>query len=314
MKTPVAEETRRSTARLALCVERASRSRNGPIVWNVFPRTKWWKLIGLAFVVAVTSAGVRGETTANCAPIVTAPTAVTTVVSNDDAVAWWPPRKVFLVANGLTLSESSGVGHTSKRLATLPRRAVSVSTSRTSDLVAVVTPGATPAVIVYAPTRTGLRALGGGVEASRSPSRVSLGDVDGDGRIEALVLVTGRARFDPRLALRPFVYGWDGRRLYPKWLGSRLSRPFDDATLGDLDGDGRDELVAVERTRDGALELAAYRWRGFGFERVATSDSLARVCGPSVDASGHILARVDDAITAFLLKDGRLDRLPIRSD
>jgi hypothetical protein len=133
-----------------------------------------------------------------------------------------------------------------------------------------------------------------------------LGDVDGDGRIEALVLVTGYARFDPQPALRPFVYGWDGARLYPKWLGSRLSRPFDDATLGDLDGDGRDELVAVERTRDGRRELAAYRWRGFGFERLATSDPVEEVCGPAVDASGRVLGRAGASVVAFTLVDDRL--------
>jgi hypothetical protein len=99
--------------------------------------------------------------------------------------------------------------------------------------------------------------------------------------------------------------------LYPKWLGSRLSRPFDDAVLGDLDADGRDELVAVEHTREGQLEIAAYHWRGFGFERAAVSAAASRICGLSVDGQGHILAVADGVPSAFRLSAERIEPLAV---
>ena len=201
------------------------------------------------------------------------------------------------------LRQSSG---TARRAARLGGAARTLSRAR-SGLIAVAVDAPQRAVAVYAAWKGRLRLVGGGVEGWRKPSRISWGDVDGDGSIEALVLVTGRARFDRRLALRPFVYGWDGRRLYPKWLGSRLSRPFDDATLGDLDADGRDELVAVEHTRDGRLELAAYRWRGFGFERTGVSAPASHICGLSVDEQGYILAVADGVPSAFRLSAERIE-------
>ncbi len=175
-----------------------------------------------------------------------------------------------------------------------------------TDLVAVIVSGSTNAVSVYRIDGARLRLAGGGVEAKRRPVRVSWGDVDADGRIEALVLVTGRARFDRRLALRPFVYGWDGSRLYPKWLGSRLSRPFDDATLGDLDDDGRAELVAVEHTRNRELELAAYRWRGFGFERIATSTPHIALSNVAIGPDGTIEADADGTRSHFAIDGNRI--------
>jgi hypothetical protein len=223
-----------------------------------------------------------------------------------DAIAWCSPLAAFLVAAGGNIWAVRPDGR-ARRVARLTDRARAIASSQ-EGLVAVATPSAHRGVSVYVARAGRLRLAGGGVEAWRRPERVAWGDLDGDGRIEALVLVTGRARFDRRLALRPFVYGWDGARLFPKWLGSRLSRPFDDATLGDLDGDGRADLVAVEHTREGTREIAAYRWRGFGFERIATSESLERVCGLVVAAGGEIQARTDGAVASYRLADDRIVR------
>lgn len=219
---------------------------------------------------------------------------------------FWSERLgAYIVPDGRDIV-AVGAGGNRTRLARAAGPIRGMAIARETNLVAVIASGSPNAVSVYRFDGARLRLAGGGVEAKRQPVRVSWGDVDADGNIEALVLVTGRARFDRRLALRPFVYGWDGSRLYPRWLGSRLSRPFDDATLGDLDADGRAELVAIEHTRDSALELASYRWRGFGFERIATSGPHAALSGLNISADGKIEADADGIRSRFAIDGERI--------
>lgn len=218
---------------------------------------------------------------------------------------WLSKRRVFLVAAADRVVAIAPSGRQTE-LARLPGAARSIAVSPDETTVAVSTDATPNGVTVFRLRRGRLERVGTGVEARRAPGRVSLGDVDGDGGPEALVVVTGVARFDKHMRLRPFVYGWSGRRLYPKWLGSRLSRPFVDAALTDIDGDGRAEIVAVERTRDDAFELAAYRWKQFGFERIATSAPAAEIASFATAASGRVLALVDGRARAFALRSGAL--------
>jgi len=113
--------------------------------------------------------------------------------------------------------------------------------------------------------RRGHRLLWRGIPRRWKPWKLAIADVDGDGKCEIVLGVHKATRFFPKPHDCLFVYGWDGRRAYPKWLGSALSKPFTDFALADLDGDGRDELVSVERTRDDRRCLVVYSWRGFGF-------------------------------------------------
>jgi hypothetical protein len=96
-----------------------------------------------------------------------------------------------------------------------------------------------------------------------SPWKVRLADVDGDGAQELILGVRKRARFDPVMRRRLFVYAWPDWA--PRWLGSRLSLPFEDFAFVDCDGDGKDDLLALELAADGRRRLMRYEWNGFGF-------------------------------------------------
>jgi len=97
------------------------------------------------------------------------------------------------------------------------------------------------------------------------PWKVQTADVDGDGDIEVSVGVFKTTRFDPEYKKRPFLYNWDQDGISPKWLGSRLSREFEDYIFADVDGDGSDDILSVELLPDGGKVINAYRWKGFGF-------------------------------------------------
>ena len=67
-----------------------------------------------------------------------------------------------------------------------------------------------------------------------------------------------------------FIYTWrDGERL-PLWCSSPIADPISDLTLGDVDGDGANELVALEGSYGDGLDAPAHqvsvwRWNGWGF-------------------------------------------------
>jgi hypothetical protein len=92
----------------------------------------------------------------------------------------------------------------------------------------------------------------------------SAADVDGDGRVDLLVLVYKTTRHDPRPAWRPFVYTlWEGR-WRAKWRGSRVGRPLREAVFVHVPGGAR--LLTVERFAPGRTGLTLYHWTGFGFQ------------------------------------------------
>jgi len=106
-----------------------------------------------------------------------------------------------------------------------------------------------------------------------NPWKVQTCDVDGDGNKEISVGVYKKAVFHPVMAKRPFIYNWTDGQMCPKWLGSRLARPFDDYVFSDINSDGRDELISTELLADGSKAVNTYGWKGFGFESTGGSGS-----------------------------------------
>ncbi|HEY3298784.1 MAG TPA: VCBS repeat-containing protein, partial [Armatimonadota bacterium] len=108
-----------------------------------------------------------------------------------------------------------------------------------------------------------------------NPWKLLIADVDGDGRREIIAGVWKKSPKDPVMAKRVFVYSWNGKRMLPKWLGSKLSRRFDDFTFCDINRDGWDELFALEIAPNGKHRIAAYRWNTFGFDWLGCSPETA---------------------------------------
>jgi hypothetical protein len=106
------------------------------------------------------------------------------------------------------------------------------------------------------------------------PWKIQTCDVDGDGKKEVSIAMYKTTPFHPILAKRPFLYQWEKNDIAPKWLGSRLSKPFEDYIFMDLNQDGKDDLVAIEILKSGRKIISAYAWKGFGFEMIGESSEF----------------------------------------
>lgn len=96
---------------------------------------------------------------------------------------------------------------------------------------------------------------------------VALGDPNDDGRFELLLAIwqtdaAGYARS------QPYIVGYRGGAYKLLWGGRPLARPISEVELGDVDGDGKQELVVAE-----ADAIAVWRWQGWNFSLLWRSES-----------------------------------------
>jgi hypothetical protein len=84
------------------------------------------------------------------------------------------------------------------------------------------------------------------------------GDVDGDGREDAMVGVIKATRFYPEKARRLFIFKEVNGKARPMWLGSKLGGILEDFRFTE----GR--IRALESTTDSLYVVSDYRWAGFG--------------------------------------------------
>jgi len=94
---------------------------------------------------------------------------------------------------------------------------------------------------------------------------LALGDPNDDGRYEVL-LALEKTDASGKTTHHPFIVGYRGGSYRTLWGGSPVSAPLGEVELGDLDGDGVDELAAIEGSEDGATSyVTVWRWHGWGF-------------------------------------------------
>ena len=84
------------------------------------------------------------------------------------------------------------------------------------------------------------------------------GDVDGDGKTDAIVGVIKGTRFYPEKARRIFIFKQVNGKARPLWLGSKLGGILEDFHY--IDG----KIRALERTDDNLYVVSDYKWVGFG--------------------------------------------------
>lgn len=97
------------------------------------------------------------------------------------------------------------------------------------------------------------------------PWKIRFADVDNDSVLEVCLGVYKKSPLHPVLAKRLFIYNFQ-HGLQPKWLGSRLARPFADFEF--LENGDITELYALEINQLDRFCLNIYRWDSFGFTSV----------------------------------------------
>jgi hypothetical protein len=92
---------------------------------------------------------------------------------------------------------------------------------------------------------------------------LALGDPNDDGRSELLLaLWKPDAAGVPRS--HPFIIGYREGAYRILWGGSAVADPIREVELGDVDGDGVQELIVLEERGDGCA-VTVWRWHGWGF-------------------------------------------------
>ncbi len=118
-----------------------------------------------------------------------------------------------------------------------------------------------------------------GVEVWRSPRDwrvvdLAVGDPNDDGRNELLLalwkpgldgLESPDSEEEQTPRSRPFIVGYRGGEYRTLWGGSAVARPICEVELGDVDGDGAQELIVLEGSDESERTVSVWVWHGWGF-------------------------------------------------
>ena len=95
-------------------------------------------------------------------------------------------------------------------------------------------------------------------------SDVALGDPNDDGRGE-IMLALQKTDKNGEIASHPFMIGHRGGIYRQVWGGSAVAIPIQEMELGDVDGDGMQELIVLEEQKDGQKTIAVLKWDDWVF-------------------------------------------------
>jgi hypothetical protein len=127
--------------------------------------------------------------------------------------------------------------------------------------------------------------------------QASLGDLNHDGSIEAVLLVwrpfrpwsvdrwlpsggrINQFQNDKGESCHIVLIGWRKNMFRERWAGSALAEPVNTFAMADLNRDGLDELVTMDSTYAAfpstpANTLKVWEWNGFGFSLVSSVEGL----------------------------------------
>jgi hypothetical protein len=97
---------------------------------------------------------------------------------------------------------------------------------------------------------------------------VALGDPNDDGRYEIILAIWQKDEAGYERS-QPYIVGYRGGKYTLLWGGRPVVDPIQELTVGDVDGDGSDELIVIEEKFDGSSQAASvWRWTGWTFSLV----------------------------------------------
>ena len=94
--------------------------------------------------------------------------------------------------------------------------------------------------------------------------RFYVGDIDENGKNDALIGVVKKTRFDSVFGKRVFIFKNYKELIRPLWLGSKFGQPLVDFSYVETRKGAR--IRTIEKEKNGNFLVAEYKWRKFGVE------------------------------------------------